>query len=297
MKKMEHVIFGSAGNVPASFCEPERQATARPGSFLQRAEPLSGAPTLGRADLPVSRGGNGQPAGKMPAPPMLARVAMMFTWLFFTTTNIFAADLQARPPTMDSDGHFWVYRNGAVHPKMPFSPYGWMSDATNLSEVIQMDLESRERPNTVIKPPTPERDRCIRLKISWSEATWANVAFISGPDKPAWWGESSLGRYYDFRALPKKHLVFYARGSKGGEVIKAEIGTLGDKPFGDSLADPITKEVKLTTDWNRVEVDFSNVAAAELAHICNGFTVAIERATQTGSPTETVIYLDDIYFE
>jgi hypothetical protein len=214
-----------------------------------------------------------------------------------TAVSCFGADLPARSSTLDSDGRFWLYRNGALHPKMPFSPYGWASDATNLVEVITMDLENRDQPNAVIKPPTPERERCILMKISWSEATWASVAFISGPDKPAWWGDSNLGRYYDFRALPKKHLIFYARGSKGGEVIKAEIGTLGDKPYGDSIADPITKEVKLTADWNRFELDFTNVASRDLSHVCNGFTVAVERSAQTGSPAETEFYLDDIYFE
>lgn len=206
---------------------------------------------------------------------------------------------QGRPPVMDPQGRFWVYRNGPLQPKMPFAPYGWMSDATNLSRVIQVDLECREHPNTTIKPPTPERDLCIRLKVTWAEATWASIAFISGTDKPPWWGETnSGGRYFNLGALPQKKLVFYARGSRDGDVIKAQIGALGDKPFGDSLAKPIISEdLKLTQEWKRFEIDLKPVPASDLAGICNGFGVLLELGSQSGSPAETQVYLDDIYFE
>ena len=210
-----------------------------------------------------------------------------------------APDSQLRQPAFDPQGFFWVYRNGATHPKMPFSPYGWMSDATNLSQVVQIDLECHDHPNAITKPPTPERERCIRLKVTWGEATWASVAFISGTDKPPWWGETNTGgRYYNLGALPKKKLVFYARGDKGGEVIKAQVGALGDKPFGDSLASPvISDDLKLTQDWKRFEIDLKDAPAAELAKICNGFGVVAEQATQPGSPGETQFYIDDVYFE
>lgn len=211
-----------------------------------------------------------------------------------------AADtaLQIRQPKLDSAGRFWVYRNGAMHPKMPFSPYGWMSDATNLSQIIHMDTECRDHPNTVITPPQPERERCIRCVINWGEATWASVAFISGSDKPPWWGDSNTGRYYDLSTLPKKKLVFYARGDHGGEVIKAQVGALGDKPFGDSLANPVTTDdLKLTQTWARFEIDLNHVPSTDLTNICNGFGVVVERDSQSGSPDKTQFFLDDIYYE
>jgi hypothetical protein len=220
--------------------------------------------------------------------------------LLMVSANFLRADpeLQGRQPALDSQGRFWVYRNGATHPKMPFTPYGWMSDATNLSQVVEMDVESRDHPNTVTKTSPPERDRCIRIKLTWGEATWASVAFISGPDKPPWWGDSNTGRYYNLNALPKKKLVFYARGDKGGEVIKAQIGALGDKPFGDSLANPITSEyLKLTADWTRFEIDLKNAPPSELEKICNGFGIVAERASQADSPGATQFYIDDVYFE
>lgn len=209
-----------------------------------------------------------------------------------------ATGLQVTQPTLDAQGRFWVYRNGPTHPKMLFLPYGWMSDATNLSQIIQIDVESRDHPNTIVKASTPERDFCIRLKITYGEAAWASVAFISGTDKPAWWGESNTGRHYNFGALPKKKLVFYARGDKGGEVIKAQIGALGDKPYGDSLAKPIVSdELKLTQDWTRFELDLKGATNADLGSICNGFGVLVERESQAGSPAETQFYIDDVYLE
>jgi len=227
------------------------------------------------------------------------KLAIALALLTFAANSLPAApDAQVRQPTLDSEGRFWVYRNGATHPKMPFSPYGWMSDATNLSQIIQLDLESRDHPNTVTKTSPPERDRCIRVKVTWGDATWVSIAFISGPDKPAWWGDSNTGRYYNLGALPQKKLVFYARGDKGGEVIKAQIGALGDKPFGDSLANAIVSDdLKLTQDWTRFEVDLKDAPPSELGKICNGFGVVAELASQSGSPGETQFYIDDVYFQ
>jgi hypothetical protein len=212
-----------------------------------------------------------------------------------------AADPDPRglPPTLDSQGRFWVYRNGPGHPVMPFMPYGWMSDATNLLQLIQLDLQCRDHPNTVFRATgVPERDRCIRIKVTWRDASWASVAFISGRDKPPWWGDTEGGKYYNLAGLPRRRLVFYARGALGGETIKAQIGALGDKPYGDSLPQPIASEdIKLTQDWVRHEIELKDTPAPDLARICNGFGILAERASQPGSPVETQFYIDDVYFE
>jgi hypothetical protein len=207
--------------------------------------------------------------------------------------------LQVRPPALDEQGRFWVYRNGLTKPRMPFTPYGWMSDGTNLARLIQIDLESRERPNTASKSAVPtEREYCIRVKITWDGENWASVAFIAGPDKPPWWGETNGGTYYNLADLPKKKLVFFARGERGDERIKAQIGVLGNRPFGDSLIEPIvSNELKLTKDWARYEVDLKEVPPAELARICNGFGIIAEREGQGGTSREMQFYIDDVYLE
>ncbi len=219
--------------------------------------------------------------------------------------SLFAADLRVRQPVLDAEGRFWVYRNGLAHPPMPFSPYGWMSDITNnLSSLIKIDLDCTDQPNQdqptqgTATPASDERQCCIRTTINWGDATWASVAYIPGPDQPPWWGENDSGRHYDLSALPKKKLVFFVRGDHGGGTIKIQFGLLGNKPYGDSLHKPVsTEEITLTRNWVRHELDLSSIAPAEMAHICNGFGVNVERNNQPGGADATVFYLDDVYFE
>ncbi len=223
--------------------------------------------------------------------------------ILFMAAGLLHADPQfrVRTPLFDGHGRFWIYRNGPAHPRMPFSPYGWMSDSTstNLNQLLHVDLECRDRPCTMLEESTPEeRNCCMRVRVTWTDATWASVAFISGPDDPPWWGDNNSGSYYDLSNLPKKKLVFYARGEHGGEVIQAQIGLLGNKPFGDSLHKPVASEdVKLTQDWARYEVDLNNVQPSELTRVCNGFGATAQLAKQPGTPTETVFYIDDVYYE
>ena len=183
---------------------------------------------------------------------------------------------------------------------MPFSPYGWMSDDTNnLAQLIRVDVENRDRPNTAFKAAKQnERETCIQITLNWSNAAWAGIAFISGPDKPPWWGDTSRGKHFNLSKLSKKKLVFYARGAKGGEIIKAQIGALAGKPFGDSLTEPfVSDEFKLTKEWTRHEVDLSSIPSTELGRVCNGFGIVVEQSSQPGPGTETQFSVDDIHFE
>ena len=209
-------------------------------------------------------------------------------------------ETQSTAPTTDGQGRFWVYRNGPTRPKMPFTPYGWMSDATNnLTEVIKVNVECRDHPNTAFKVPgQPEKDSCIQVKLKWDGANWAGVAFISGPDKPAWWGETDKGRYYNLSGLSNTKLILHLRGERGGEMVKVQFGVLSGKPFGDSLSKPfVSDEFKLTKEWARQEIDLSSVPSSELTRICNGFGVVADQASQPGPGTETTFYIDDVYFE
>ena len=221
------------------------------------------------------------------------------TLCLLTAAPLLGADLKVRTPSLDADGRFWVYRNGPVHPPMPFAPYGYMSDITNMTGLVKVDLECTEHPNqTGSDQSSAETQTCIQMKVNWGDASWVGVAFISGPDTPPWWGENERGRHYDLSGLQKKKLVFYARGERGGEVLKVQFGMLGDKPYGDSTHQAIgSDDITLTPDWTRYQIDLKDVAPAELSHICNGFGVNLQRADQSGSQDSTVIYLDDIYFE
>ena len=207
------------------------------------------------------------------------------------------AETRAEAPPLDSAGRFWVYRNGA-RTNLPFSPYGWMTDgvATN---VIRLDTESRKSPhNGLIHPRAPEEELCLQLTVNWTNATWAAVAFISGPDQLAWWGEDGRGKHFDLRVLSKKKLVFHLRGERGGERVKIQVGILGNRKFGDSLIKPITSGLlTLTNSWQQFEIDLSTAPKEELARVCNGFGILVERSEQTGEPNQTDIFLDDAYYE
>jgi hypothetical protein len=181
-----------------------------------------------------------------------------------------------------------------------------MSDTTNLAQLIHVDVDCPDHPNpswsSNSSGATPgassEKERCIRVKLTWGDALWANIAFISGTDKPPWWGDTKAGRHYNLSSLPKKKLVFFARGERGGEIVKAQIGALGDRPFGDSLPKPVvTDDLKLTKDWVRYEVDLKDVPSSQLTRICNGFGLVAERLSQPETATETQFYIDDVYYE
>src|SRR5262249_53965453 len=125
-----------------------------------------------------------------------------------TAASLRAAELKVRQPALDAQGRFWVYHNGPAHPPMPFLPYGWMSDETNMGNLFDIDLESTENPNTIEKsaggsasPADPEKECCMKVKVNWGDATWGSIAFISGPDRPPWWGENNRGRHYDLSGL------------------------------------------------------------------------------------------------
>jgi hypothetical protein len=210
------------------------------------------------------------------------------------------SETQSTAPTTDGQGRFWVYRNGPTQPRMPFTPYGWMSDATNnLPDIIKLNVECHERPNTAFRVPgKAERESCIEVKLNWDGATWAGVAFISGPDKPAWWGETDKGKYFNLSGLSKKKLVLNLRGERGGEMVKVQFGVLSGKPYGDSLSKPfVSEEFKLTKEWVRQEIDLSTIPTSELTRICNGFGVVADQASQPGPGKDTTFYIDDVYFE
>ncbi len=114
--------------------------------------------------------------------------------LVFVANSLYAdPTMQVYQPRFDSEGRFWVYRNGITHPKMPFAPYGWMSDATNLTQIIQMDVECRDDPEHHHSASTTGAGAVYPLhEIMWNDANWASVAFISRP------GQATLvGRFKD----------------------------------------------------------------------------------------------------
>ncbi len=209
--------------------------------------------------------------------------------------NCSSADFDIRKPSLDGSGRFWLYTSGKGGATMPFVPYAWMPEQA--SQIMKMDAACVENPHVESGKATPE-DSCISVTVNWAPPYWCGVAFLSGPDRPQWWGEDSRGWYYDLSGLKTKKLVFYARGVQGTERIQVKAGILGDKKYGDSLKFPAeSRWLKLSKEWQRFELDLSGYRAEDLCRICNGFTFVLNKDQQADSNNRTQFFLDTIYFE
>ena len=204
----------------------------------------------------------------------------------------FAEDKKA---SYDEAGRFSIYNKSASPGAMPFIPYGVMP--AEAGPMVTMDAECKVKPNPE-DGEKPGDGICFKMSIAWAKPFWCGVAFLSGPDSPPWWGEDDRGDHYDFSTLKNKKLVFHCRGEKGGERIQVKFAVLGDKKHGDSAKFPAeTKWLKLTTEWQRFELDLNKYKPSDLARIANAMTIVCNKVQQEGSPSETVFYLDTIYLE
>jgi hypothetical protein len=140
-----------------------------------------------------------------------------------------------------------------------------------------------------------EMQKCISIQPNWGTNKWIGLAFLSGPDSPAWWGDTTCGCCYDLSGLKKRRLVFYGRAEPKEVVIEVQVGILGAKLFGDSLKESArTNHIRLTREWARHEFNLSNVPPERLSRICSGFVITLTNAPEWQDVT---VYLDSIYFE
>jgi hypothetical protein len=129
-------------------------------------------------------------------------------------------------------------------------------------------------------------DTCVRVDIQWLEPFWAGCAVSCLPD---YWGEKPA-KAYDLRKAKK--LVFHARGLKGGETIQIKAAITGDKKYGDSAQDaPASKWLKLTTKWQRFELDVSD---CDLSRVVTPFCFV---ANKENNPQPITFFLDEIFYE
>lgn len=204
------------------------------------------------------------------------------------------ADLDVRTPELDAQKRFYLYGQSTGTLRLPFIPHGVMPEGAD--KIVTIDIASKDKPFAE-KPDEGASATCAAVTIQWDNAlNWCGWAWMAGPD--GFWGATSDGIYYDLRKLPKKRLVFYARGAAGGERIQVKVGILGDKKFGDSIKLPVqSRWLALKPEWVRYEVDLSGLPGEQLQRVTNGFTVTVDRTQQAGSPKTTKFFLDAIYFE
>lgn len=168
---------------------------------------------------------------------------------------------------------FYVYADKGAKVNH-FAPSGWMGDYGDL----KLDDASKEDP----------ADGTSAIKITYTAkatqgANWTGI-FWQHPANN--WGDKAGG--FDLSGFKK--LTFWARGAKGGEMIK-EFGVGGiTGEHGDS--DSVRGEsVTLTKEWKKYQI---NIQEANMTKVVGGFVWA---ASRDENPDGFTMYLDEIRFE
>ena len=115
---------------------------------------------------------------------------------------------------------------------------------------------------------------------------WASLRWLQPAEN---WGREERFANQGFDLTAYRRLVFWARAEASCRV-KFTVGGI-DGPYGDSLAYPRSKLVKLEESWRQYEIDLS---AADLRHIIGGFGWDTNWEM---SPQGAIVYLDEIRFE
>lgn len=157
-----------------------------------------------------------------------------------------------------------------------FSPSGFMGDGEFGDKYVVFEGSHKEKARS-------EPD-CIRITYTFGPKTWAGIYWLNLPDN---WGDEP-GNDYSTKSYRK--LAFYARGSKGGEVVEFKSGGVRNaaKPYRDSDFSNIGRQT-LTTEWQRYEIDLSG---KDLSSVIGGFCWAASANYNKGSQIQ--FFLDDI---
>lgn len=186
---------------------------------------------------------------------------------------------------------FYVYEDaGSVNNH--FAPTGHMGDYTDLSI------------NMFYKKNPQSGDSCIKITYNAKKSRGYKWTGLYWQDPPNNWGESFGG--YDLSAATQ--LTFWARGEKGGEIIKVfQMGGIIGKyrDSGSRSLGPVT----LTNKWKKYTINLRNMrktmlrdckeigcckSMQSLSRIIGGFCWASNIEVNHGGIT---FYLDEIRYE
>lgn len=169
---------------------------------------------------------------------------------------------------------FYLYQEDTPELQAPYIPSGWMGDWGDLV----FESASTDQPHA--------GRTCIKITYSaqgTQKQGWAGI-FWQRPANN--WGDKDAG--LDFTGA--RHLAFWARGARGGEVIeKFQVGGIKGK-FPDTcevMIGPIT----LTTEWQEFLIPLEG---KDLTRLIGAFIWATSKRV---NPQGCTFYLDDIRFE
>ncbi len=159
-------------------------------------------------------------------------------------------------------------------PDNHYAPSGWMGDLSGL----KMDTDS---------PLSPHSGKTsIRFMYKPSGTSGAKWVGVFWQDPPNNWGEKDGG--YDLSGAER--LSFWARGEKGGEIIK-EIKVGGIKGNYSDSDEIVAGPIMLDSNWKQYSI---NLKGRDLSAISGGFCWSTDSAN---NPDGLTFYLDDIKFE
>jgi hypothetical protein len=187
--------------------------------------------------------------------------------------GVFLASFLAAAYAEGPAKEFWVYKDRNAK-ENHYVPSGWMGDFGD----VKMNDQATGNPYS--------GTTCIEFVYTAKKSQgqgWAGVYWQNPPNN---WGSKKGG--FDLTGMTK--LTFWARGAKGGEVIKSCViggikGTYSDSAvveFGP---------IELTDTWKEYTI---NLAGKDLSYISGGMSWV---TTADLNPEGATFYMDDIKFE
>jgi len=180
---------------------------------------------------------------------------------------------RGKPALVSGGKKFYVYADKGYF-KNHFVPSGWMGDYGDIKFNDGWTESPYSRRSCIKIIYTAER----KLGGGWAGVYWQEPANN--------WGNLPGG--YDLTGA--KHLKFYARGAKGGEVItEFKLGGIQGE-YSDSTASSIGPVV-LTPEWEEYSIDLEN---QDLSNVIGGFSFIVSAME---NPDGATFYIDEITYE
>jgi len=160
-----------------------------------------------------------------------------------------------------------VYTEGGDE-KNAFCPSGWMGDYNN----IVLDPACTTNPHS--------GQTCTKIVYRQGSQGWGGIYWQ--------YPIQNRGEYPGYSVKGAKAVTFWARGEKGGEKSIFKIGGINESQFKfrDSFGPLATGTLKLTQDWQKLEIDLSK---ADTSSLIGGFCWVT-----TSFSDSITIFLDDI---
>ncbi|OQA23740.1 MAG: hypothetical protein BWY59_02541 [Verrucomicrobia bacterium ADurb.Bin345] len=168
---------------------------------------------------------------------------------------------------------FYVHNSALNPPPRNFAASGFMGDVS--------DLRVMGSYTKLLKKGVP----CIKVVYTGKGASgWAGLAWQNPADN---WGDKARGGYNLSKAT---HLVFWACGEKGGEVVEFKLGgAAGLYPDSTTLT---IGSITLTPNWVRYVIDLQG---EDLHYISTGFGFVVNTMD---NPEGCTFYIDEVaYFD